>query len=60
MIEVRDICERKMIELGADSFWYWNVGTFVFEGEETSISISGRDYVTSERVIAENDIIQLI
>lgn len=59
LIEVRDICERKMIELGADSFWYWNVGAFVFSGEETSISISGRDYVTSKRVIAENDIITI-
>lgn len=59
LIEVRDICERKMIELGADSFWYWNVGAFVFSGEETSISISGRDYVTSERVVAENDIITI-
>ena len=48
LIEVRDICERKMIELGADSFWYWNVGAFVFAGEETSISISGRDYVISD------------
>lgn len=59
LIEVREICERKMIELGADSFWYWDVGAFVFAGDETSISISGRDYVTSKRVIAENDIVTI-
>jgi len=29
-----------MLELGADSFWYWNVGAFVFAGDETTISVS--------------------
>lgn len=28
--EVRMLCEEKMLELGADSFWYWEVGAFVF------------------------------
>ena len=24
LIEIREMCERKMLELGADSFWYCN------------------------------------
>ncbi len=57
--EVRKLCEDKMFELGADSFWYWNIGAFVFSGNETTLSVSGRDYVTSDKVIAENDIITI-
>ena len=57
--EVRHLCETKMLELGADSFWYWDVGAFVFSGDETTLSVSGKEYTTSERVIAENDIITI-
>ena len=57
--EIRHLCETKMIELGADSFWYWDVGAFIFSGEETTLSVSGKEYFTSERVIAENDIITI-
>ena len=49
--EVRRLCEKKMLELGADSFWYWNVGAFVFSGKETTLSVSGREYETSDRVL---------
>ena len=59
LVEVRHLCETKMIELGADSFWYWDVGAFIFSGEETKLSVSGKEYFTSERVIAENDIITI-
>ena len=51
--DVRKMCEEKMLELGADSFWYWDVGAFVVAGDETTVSVSGRTYVTSDRVIAE-------
>ena len=57
--EVRMLCEEKMMELGADSFWYWEVGAFVFLGDETTVSVSGRDYKTSDRKILENDIITI-
>ena len=57
--DIRNICEEKMIELGADSFWYWNVGAFVFAGDETAVSVSGRQYVTSDKVIAPDDIITI-
>lgn len=57
LLEIRKFCEEKLLELGADSFWYWDVGAFVFAGDETTVSISGKQYVTSDRVIGNNDII---
>lgn len=59
LLEVRKMCEDKMLELGADSFWYWDVGAFVFAGDETTVSVSGTQYVTSDRLIARNDIITI-
>lgn len=59
LADVRRSCEEKMLELGADSFWYWDVGAFVFSGDETAVSISGRQYVTSDRVLAEDDILTI-
>ena len=34
LCDVRSMCEEKMMALGADSFWYWDVGAFVFSGDE--------------------------
>lgn len=59
LLEIRTLCETKMMELGADSFWYWDVGAFVFAGDETTLSVSGKEYTTSRRGIAENDIITI-
>ena len=59
LLEVRKMCEDKMLELGADSFWYWDVGAFVFAGDETTISVSGTQYVTSDRLIAQDDIVTI-
>ena len=57
--QIRQLCEDKMLELGADSFWYWDVGAFCFAGEETTISVSGKKYTTSDKLIQENDIITI-
>lgn len=59
LLDVRRMCEEKMLELGADSFWYWDVGAFVFSGDETTVSVSGTEYVTSDRSIDENDIVTI-
>ena len=48
-----------MLELGADSFWYWDVGAFVFNGSDTTHSISGKEYITKDTIISENDIITI-
>ena len=47
LLEIRKFCEEKLLESGADSFWYWDVGAFVFAGDETCVSVSGKQYVTS-------------
>ncbi len=59
LLKVRELCENKLLELGADSFWYYDVGAFVFSGDETTVSVSGSQYITSERLICKNDIITI-
>ncbi|MGN0439117.1 MAG: M24 family metallopeptidase [Lachnospiraceae bacterium] len=59
LLDIRKMCEQKMLELGADSFWYWDVGAFVFAGDETTVSVSGKQYVTSDRIINENEIVTI-
>ena len=48
-----------MLAHGADSFWYWGVGAFVFRGEDTIHSVSGRQYQTADTVVESNDIITI-
>ena len=57
LADIRRLCEEKMLALGADSFWYYDIGAFVFSGEETAVSLSGRDYRTPDRILAETDIL---
>ena len=57
--EVRQRCEQHLLALGADSFWYYDVGAFVFSGDQTALSASGRTYQTPESVLAENDILTI-
>lgn len=59
LLKIRKLCENYLLAHGADSFWYWDVGVFVFCGKETIVSISGREYRTSDTVIQENDIITI-
>ena len=56
---VKELCEAYMLKNGADSFWYWDVGAFVFAGDETALSISGKEYKVSDRTIQEDDIITI-
>lgn len=60
LIEVREKCENKMLDLGADSFWYWDVGAFIFANDETSLSISGKSYNTSDKKLTQTILLQLI
>ncbi len=57
--EIRKKCEDKMISLGADSFWYYNIGALIYAGSETTISVSGKEYKTSDYKIQDNDIITI-
>jgi len=55
--ELRQLAESKMLSLGATSFWYWDIGAFVFSGDQTTLSVSGKHYQTANKLIKENDII---
>ena len=57
--EVRALCEAYLMAHGADSFWYWDVGAFVFCGEDTILSVSGRQYETADTVIGPDDIVTI-
>lgn len=59
LLDIRKLVEDKMLELGADSFWYWDIGAFIFSGDETTLSISGKRYQTANKKIQENDIITI-
>ncbi|WP_286172060.1 M24 family metallopeptidase [Arthrobacter sp. JUb115] len=56
---VRELCEQTMLSLGADSFWYWGIGAFVFCGTDTIQSVPGKSYKTADRVIQAEDIITI-
>ena len=56
---IKTLCENYLLENGADSFWYWDIGAFVFSEDETVMSISGKDYMVADRTIQENDIITI-
>ena len=53
------MCEQTLLDLGADSFWYWDIGAFVFAGDETTVSVSGKKYLTSDRTIETDDIVTI-
>ncbi|WP_334638559.1 GrpB family protein [Sporofaciens sp. JLR.KK001] len=57
--DIKELLENYLLENGADSFWYWDVGAFIFAGEETALSVSGKDYKVADRVIQSNDIITI-
>ena len=59
LTEIREKCEQKMLELGAESFWYWDVGAFVFSNKQTTLSISGKHYKTPNSTVKLNDIITI-
>ena len=59
LYEVKQSCEDYLLSHGADSFWYWDVGAFVFSGKETARSVSGREYRISETYVEPNDIITI-
>lgn len=56
-IEIKDAAETFMKDKGVGSFWYYNVGAFVLIGEQTTISISGKEYCSSNLKVKSNDLI---
>ena len=56
---IKKLCEDYLLENGADSFWYWDVGAFIFAGDGTALSVSGKDYQAADRIIQKDDIITI-
>lgn len=56
---LRTYCENYLLEHGADSFWWCNVGAFMFAGDETAVSVVPDVYEASDRLIEKNDIITI-
>ncbi len=48
--DIKALCEDYLLKNGADSFWYWDVGAFIFAGDETTVSVSGKDYIVTDRI----------
>lgn len=59
LVRLRELCEEYMLSHGADSFWYWGVGAFIFAGDKTAVSLSGREYKTDDHIIEPTDIITI-
>ena len=59
LAELRCLCEAYMLSHGAESFWYWDIGAFVFAGDKTAVSVSGREYKTDAHIIKPNDIVTI-
>ena len=59
LASIKNECEKFLLNNGADSFWYWDVGAFIFSGKDTINSVSGKDYEVSSDIIQVNDIITI-
>ncbi len=55
--EVVSIGEDYMRRRGITSFWWNDVGTYAFAGEDTILSEDAAVYIPSERILAEDDIL---
>lgn len=59
LYEICSFCEEMMLQNGADSFWYYDIGALVYARDQTRISISGKDYKTPDYALRENDLITI-
>lgn len=56
-LEIKDAAETFMKDKGAGSFWYHGIGAFVLVGEQTTISVSGREYRPSNLKVKGDDLV---
>ena len=54
---IKDAAEKFMLSHGVESFWYYDIGAFVFVGSRTVLSMSGKNYIPSETEVQRNDIV---
>jgi methionine aminopeptidase len=54
---IKEAAEKFLNNKGVNSFWYYGIGAFVFAGERTTISISGREYQATDKKVQRNDLV---
>jgi methionine aminopeptidase len=57
--EIVEKAENYLYNKNVESFWYYNIGAFVFVGTRTVISMSGREYQPSDVKIQTEDIVTI-
>lgn len=55
--KIAEAAEKYMKQRGVKSFWYHGVGAFVFVGERTTLSISGREYGATDAKVKSEDLV---
>ncbi len=55
--EIREAAESFLHKKGISSFWYYDIGAFVFTGERTTKSISGREYQPTDEKVQSEDLV---
>ena len=59
LAQVRRLCEAELCRLGAESFWYYDIGAFCFAGDQTALSVSGRQYQVADRRLQGDEILTI-
>jgi Xaa-Pro aminopeptidase len=55
--DISKVADDFMLSNGADSFWYYDVGSLVLIGERTLLSVSGIKYKPTQTKVKETDLV---
>ena len=58
--EIRILCETKMMELGADSFWYWDVGHLFLPEMKPRYLFQEKNILQANESLKKMTLLQLI
>lgn len=56
-LDIANAANEYMSRRGVSSFWYYGLGSLVFAGERTTLSISGKDYEPSREIVEQDDLV---
>jgi methionine aminopeptidase len=55
--DIASAADKFMTRKGATSFWYHGIGSLVFVGPRTRLSLSGKDYIPSQEPVRSTDLV---
>ena len=55
--EIKEAAEKFMKQKGINSYWYYNLGAMAFVGKRTAISMSGKDYLSTDTKVQSEDLV---